>query len=313
MEAPDVLFLSKTKHDNKWMEWWRWRLQMTNMIVKDSTGMSGGLALFWKKDVNLSVKSMSKYHIDAIIWEEDGFEWCFTGIYGKSRSEDKDKTWELLRELKTKLHMPWLCCEDFNEIIFSYEKEGGSPRVERCMEKFHQALEDCELHDLGFVGGAFTWRNHHHLATSYTKERLHRVVANTTWRAQFPLVRVVNGDLRHLDHRPIIVSMGERGSRNYGQPMDFLHKFEAHWLEEEECSKRVEGAWLGALQGGNVTMVDIQRKMLDELWTWVREVLGELERRIKNARLELERCRRRCISQENVNREHIMQYKLERL
>jgi hypothetical protein len=96
--------------------------------------------------------------------------------------------------------------------------------------------------------------------------------------------------------------------------MDFLHKFEARWLEEEEeCSKQVEEAWPSALQGGDVTMVDIQKKMLDELWTWVREVLGELERRIKNARHELKRCRRRCISQKNVNREHIMQYKLERL
>jgi hypothetical protein len=25
-EAPDVLFLSETKHDGKWMEWLRWKL-----------------------------------------------------------------------------------------------------------------------------------------------------------------------------------------------------------------------------------------------------------------------------------------------
>ena len=48
-EALDVLFLSETKHDGRWMEWLRWRLNMTNMVVKDSVGASGGLALFWKK------------------------------------------------------------------------------------------------------------------------------------------------------------------------------------------------------------------------------------------------------------------------
>ena len=68
--------------------------------------------------------------------------------------------------------MPWLCCGDFNEILFNHEKEGGPPRAERCMEKFRQALEDCELQDLGFVGDAFTWKNHHHDANRYTKKDL---------------------------------------------------------------------------------------------------------------------------------------------
>ena len=165
-----MLFLSKIKHDSKWMEWWRWKLDMPNLVVKDSVGASGGLALFWKKNVNLTVKSLSKYHIDVVVREEDGFEWRFTGMYGEPKSEEKDRTWELMRELHRKLSLPWLCCGDFNEILFNHEKEGGPPRAERCMEKFRQALEDCELHDLGFVGDAFTWRNHHHDANRYTKK-----------------------------------------------------------------------------------------------------------------------------------------------
>jgi len=40
---------------------------------------------------------------------------------------------------------------------------------------------------------------------------------------------------------------------------------------------------------------------------------GELEKRVKNSRRELERCRRRGISQDIVNREHILRFKLERL
>ena len=118
---------------------------MTNMVVKDSVGASGGLALFWRKEVNLTVKSLSKYHIDSVIKEEDGMEWRFTGVYGESRSEDKDNTWDTLRSLKDKFNLSWLCCGDFNEILFNYEKEGGPPRAERSMEKFRQALEDCDL------------------------------------------------------------------------------------------------------------------------------------------------------------------------
>jgi exonuclease III len=48
-EDPDVLFLSETKHDKQWMEGLGWRLNMPNMVVKDSVGARGGLALFWKK------------------------------------------------------------------------------------------------------------------------------------------------------------------------------------------------------------------------------------------------------------------------
>ena len=35
-------------------------------------------------------------------------------------------------------------------------RRGGPPRAESSMEKFRQALEDCDLHDLGFVGDVFT-------------------------------------------------------------------------------------------------------------------------------------------------------------
>jgi hypothetical protein len=43
--------------------------------------------------------------------------------------------------------------------------------------------------------------------------------------------------------------------------------------------------------------MEIQSRVLEELWQWDREVLGALEKRIKSARRELERCRRAVISQ----------------
>jgi hypothetical protein len=59
--------------------------------------------------------------------------------------------------------------------------------------------------------------------------------------------------------------------------------------------------------------VEMQRKMLSELWQWDRNVLGELEKRINRVKKELEKYRLSSISQESVNREHILRYKLERL
>jgi hypothetical protein len=59
--------------------------------------------------------------------------------------------------------------------------------------------------------------------------------------------------------------------------------------------------------------MDIQGEVLEELWVWDKDVLGELERRIKKVKKDLESWRRRCITQEQVNREYLLQYKLERL
>ena len=114
-------------HDGKWMEWLRWKLEMPNMVTMDSDGASGGLAVFWRRGIDVGVKSFSKYHIDSVIKEEDGSEWRFTGVYGESKSDMKDRTWEMLRTLKGLFNLPWLCSGDFNEILFSCEKEGGSP------------------------------------------------------------------------------------------------------------------------------------------------------------------------------------------
>jgi hypothetical protein len=41
-----MCFLSETKHKKRWMEDFKWRLNMPNMVVKDSEGTRGGLALF---------------------------------------------------------------------------------------------------------------------------------------------------------------------------------------------------------------------------------------------------------------------------
>jgi hypothetical protein len=92
-----------------------------------------------------------------------------------------------------------------------------------------------------------------------------------------------------------------------------VRKFEARWLDEEDCATRVEEAWMGAINEGEVSIMKIQKKVLGELWSWDKNVLGDLEKRISRVKRELENCRRRSIWQEQVNREIILRYKLERL
>ena len=118
---------------------------------------------------------------------------------------------------------------DFNEVLLSSEKEGGQPKSQVCLDRFREALEECDLTDLGFSGDPFTWRNNSHTSENCIRERLDRAVANLEWRTRFPTARVVNGNHYHLDHRPVIVHLKEEVRCTYrggGSPF----RFEAGWV-----------------------------------------------------------------------------------
>ena len=53
--------------------------------------------------------------------------------------------------------------------------------------------------------------------------------------------------------------------------------------------------------------------MAQELVDWSRNVLGDLEKRIKRTRRLLEECRRGAINSQGVVREEILKFKLHRL
>lgn len=46
-------------------------------------GRGGGLVLFWKSSVNLSVEGSLKYFIDFDINKNSKNAWCFMGFYGE--------------------------------------------------------------------------------------------------------------------------------------------------------------------------------------------------------------------------------------
>jgi hypothetical protein len=221
----------------------RWKLGLTNMIVKDcSETRSGGLAIFWWRGINLHVRGISRLYVDADVTEEDGFQWWLTGFYGEPSTEKKYLSWKALRILNAAQRQPWLCLGDFNEILLACEKEGGVPRAQSCMDRFREALEECDLSNLGFEGDPFTWRNNSHTNVHYIRERLDRAVANNEWMTRFPLHHVINGEPRHSDYRPVIVDTNPPRSDGGRRGPPAFH-FEASWVEEDECATIVENAW----------------------------------------------------------------------
>ena len=127
--------------------------------------------MLWKKETVIQCKGISQYFIDVVIRGSE--DWRLTGIYGEPRWDHKHLTWEALRDLHGNMNLPWLAVGDFNEILYHHEKEGGRVRSQAQMQAFQDALMDCELADIGFLGDVFTWQR------GKIIERLDRGVANT--------------------------------------------------------------------------------------------------------------------------------------
>ncbi|OEL18601.1 hypothetical protein BAE44_0020380 [Dichanthelium oligosanthes] len=180
------------------------------------------------------------------------------------------------------------------------------------MDRFREALEDCSLTDLGFMGDPFTWCNNCHNSDGYIRERLDRAVADIDWRSRFPSYRVINGEPRHSDHRPIIVVLNEEEGA-IGSQAAPAFRFEAGWAKEEECATIVENAWKLTVGPRAGSVEDAVREVAAELLDWSRNVLGDLEKRIKRARRALEECRRNTLDARTVAWEEILKYKLEKL
>jgi hypothetical protein len=92
-----------------------------------------------------------------------------------------------------------------------------------------------------------------------------------------------------------------------------MPRFEARWLEEEACRDIVESSWAREVQVNNKGVVEAVSGVLGDLVDWSKNVLGDLEKRIKKIKKELEVWRRKDICHEQVQKEQVLRFKLSRL
>ncbi|KAL5798919.1 hypothetical protein ACOSQ2_003739 [Xanthoceras sorbifolium] len=91
--------------------------------------------------------------------DADGQRWRFTGFYGEPKQWLREQSWVLLRRLAGLDNLPWLIGGDFNEILRGDEKDRGLVRMGSAMDGFREAVDSCNLLDMGFSGNKFTWCN----------------------------------------------------------------------------------------------------------------------------------------------------------
>lgn len=98
-------------------------------------------------------------------------------------------------------------CRDFNEIMYGFEKKKRLPRDERQMERFRNALAECQLTDVGFSGNWFTWERRN-LPETNIREQLDRGDANGEWLNLFRKVKISHLVHSFSNHCPFLINRG---------------------------------------------------------------------------------------------------------
>ena len=155
--------------------------------------------------MKVDFQTYSPRHIDAIITEEqNNKQWRFTSFYGHPKTNICEESWRLLEELSKRSDLPWICIEDFNEIMHGREKEGGNICLKWQMKNFCEAVNQCNLRDIGYTRSNFTWCRR--LGNcGWVRERLDRALVSTKWSITFPNVRLHHVAASMLDHCMLVL------------------------------------------------------------------------------------------------------------
>lgn len=268
------------------MEVIRRRLGLDSLFTVDNVGFSGGLAIVWKRELEVNIISHSANHIDITIKHSaKSPTWRFTGIYGSPARHRRKDTWELLKELSTNNSLPWMLMGDFNDILSPEEKLGGAQQPLWLMQGFREAIEFSGLRNFEFKGYQFTWERGRG-TPNWVREKLDRILVNDGWLDIFGEACAESLETPLSDHLPLAVwpayTLRIRRRRKF--------KFENYWLKEAHCREIVHQSW-SYTEGLN--LCSRFELCSHAIWKWGKDINRNLQPQIAalKRRMGILRCR----------------------
>lgn len=189
------------------------------------------------------------------------------------------------------IHLPWLCIRDFNEILRREEQLGPNEREEYLMDGFREAVDVCQLCDIGYMGLDWTFEKKVN-GGRFVQVRLDRALASAEWCSLFPLAAVSHLTAVKSDHCPILLSLelDERsnGTRSKGKP--FI--YEIMWETNEDLIPLIQQEWKNSEHCYSVK--DLNNKLIHlggKLRSWGQSNFSAVRRELRELKKKLERLR----------------------
>ena len=108
--------------------------------VIDCVGRSGGLALLWDSNVQVTVLGKDRNFIDVVVILAGFGSWRVTDFYGVPNRDKRCDSWHLLRSLANSSILPWCVLGDFNNLLSPSKKFGGAQYPENLTAGFRSTV-----------------------------------------------------------------------------------------------------------------------------------------------------------------------------
>lgn len=279
---PKLVFLSETRQKDDYVNKLRWRLGLKHCIKHAGTGKSAGIALFYDENVEIKELAVGPRYIDVLIRvSPNSPRWRGTFVYGEPKAHERIHMWNVLRRLRPNASEPWLVIGDFNETMWQSEHFSKAKRSETNMANFRRVLSDCNLHDIGYKGMAWTYNNKQS-GSGNVKARLDRAVATPEWSTAFRNATVEHIISARSDHVPVLLRLGKRKE---WRPVKRSFRYEAMWERVESLPDTIRNAWERGGQGRSMEDVIAKlRDMQNTLSSWALKDFCSLQNKISSCR-----------------------------
>uniref|UniRef100_A0A803NML1 Reverse transcriptase domain-containing protein n=1 Tax=Cannabis sativa TaxID=3483 RepID=A0A803NML1_CANSA len=252
-------------------------------------GLSGGLMLLWKDDIDVTLQYYNTNVFDGYMAVSNGPKWHFTAFYGEPAVHNRHTSWTLLKRLKDVAPLlPWMVIGDFNEILSNHDKFGGGLRNEQQMDAFRDTLSFCSLHQQPFHGDKFTWIKGRHNPNAL-KERLDWCFLNDLWETIFKPITTAHLDYYSSDHRAIAVTIDYITSNQQQLTRKTRFRFEKIWLKEPDAAAIIRAHWSDTDAGGMDIFLANLQSCTDALQQWHIRKFGNMKKNITNMQQQVSR------------------------
>ena len=257
---PEVLFLMETMHDrNDLVDIQVW-LGYNRVYTVNPVGRSGGLALFWKRLVDVEVFSADKKLVDIGVQLGEK-KFSVSCIYGEPNESKRIWFWEKMSKIGLNRRGPWCMVGDFNAISGNHEKCGGPSRSDSTFECFNDMLKTCKMKEPVSKRDLFTWGGRR--GDHWVRCKLDRCFGNKEWFDMFPRVNQEFLEKRGSDHRPVMVKLEKNHGGRKGR-----FRFDKNFLDLPQLKDKVIESWNDQEGFLNLRVSDRIKRCRNEICKW---------------------------------------------
>ncbi|XP_026443846.1 uncharacterized protein LOC113343999 [Papaver somniferum] len=243
-QNPDIIFFSETRNQQKRMQYMLARYKYPNVSFLNPIGLSGGLCLLWKDNIDLKVIDMSLNMINCIVkLDSQNNNSLLTCLYGALNKNDKEAQWNHINNLRENHNNPWIVIGDLNFILDRNDKEGGNTPSQTDLDANNDILNMNNLDSMQYIGNPFTWTNRRN-GNDLILERLDRVLTSFDWNAIYPNVVVYHLNVVGSDHCPIMLLTSKKSSNTKK-----TFRFNKAWFRDTTCHDLIKPEWKSNTSG----------------------------------------------------------------